>query len=36
VTIDGKEFATPVDLVMEANAIGGRHGMGMSDQTRTG
>jgi argininosuccinate synthase len=32
VTIDGKEFATPVDLVMEANAIGGRHGMGMSDQ----
>ncbi|MGX1254600.1 argininosuccinate synthase [Streptomyces ambofaciens] len=32
VTINGKEFASPVDLVMEANAIGGRHGMGMSDQ----
>ncbi|MBC9729425.1 argininosuccinate synthase [Streptomyces sp. TRM68367] len=32
VTINGKDFATPVDLVMEANAIGGRHGMGMSDQ----
>ena len=32
VTVDGKEFASPVDLVMEANAIGGRHGMGMSDQ----
>ena len=32
VTIDGKEFATSVDLVMEANAIGGRHGLGMSDQ----
>lgn len=32
VAINGKEFATPVDLVMEANTIGGRHGMGMSDQ----
>lgn len=32
VTINGKEFASPVDLVMEANAIGGRHGLGMSDQ----
>ncbi|MBE8476980.1 MULTISPECIES: argininosuccinate synthase [Streptomyces] len=32
VTINGKEFATAVDLVMEANAIGGRHGLGMSDQ----
>src|ERR1044072_3764779 len=32
VTINGREFATPVDLVMEANTIGGRHGMGMSDQ----
>jgi argininosuccinate synthase len=31
-TINGKQFITPVDLVMEANAIGGRHGMGMSDQ----
>src|SRR5215470_17093673 len=32
VTINGKEFASPVDLVLEANAIGGRHGLGMSDQ----
>ncbi|GAA0913816.1 argininosuccinate synthase [Virgisporangium aurantiacum] len=32
VAINGKEFASPVDLVLEANAIGGRHGLGMSDQ----
>ncbi|NEK93876.1 argininosuccinate synthase [Modestobacter muralis] len=32
VTINGAEFASPVDLVLEANAIGGRHGLGMSDQ----
>jgi len=32
VTINRKEFASPVDLVAEANAIGGRHGLGMSDQ----
>jgi argininosuccinate synthase len=32
VTINGQEFASPVDLVLEANAIGGRHGLGMSDQ----
>ncbi|MCL1801211.1 MAG: argininosuccinate synthase [Promicromonosporaceae bacterium] len=32
VTINGKRFANPVDLVYEANAIGGRHGLGMSDQ----
>src|SRR5579864_6158341 len=32
VTINGKEFASPVDLVLEVNAIGGRHGLGMSDQ----
>ncbi len=32
VTINGAEFATPVELVMQANAIGGRHGLGMSDQ----
>jgi argininosuccinate synthase len=32
VTINGKEFASAVDLVQEANAIGGRHGLGMSDQ----
>jgi len=32
VAINGREFPTPVELVMEANAIGGRHGLGMSDQ----
>ncbi|WP_448641427.1 argininosuccinate synthase [Geodermatophilus sp. URMC 63] len=32
VSIDGKEFDSAVDLVLEANAIGGRHGLGMSDQ----
>ena len=32
VTINGRKFADPVDLVLEANAIGGRHGLGMSDQ----
>ena len=32
VTIDGVRFDSAVDLVMAANAIGGRHGLGMSDQ----
>jgi len=32
VTINEKEFGSPLDLVLEANAIGGRHGLGMSDQ----
>jgi argininosuccinate synthase len=32
VAINGREFESQVDLVMEANAIGGRHGLGMSDQ----
>src|SRR5699024_8818278 len=32
VTINGKTFPTAVDLVLEANSIGGRHGLGMSDQ----
>ena len=32
VAINGQEFATQVDLVLEANTIGGRHGLGMSDQ----
>ena len=32
VAINGKEFADQVALVNEANAIGGRHGLGMSDQ----
>ncbi len=30
--LNGKTFDSPVDLIMEANAIGGRHGLGMSDQ----
>ena len=30
--INGKRFASAVELMMEANAIGGRHGLGMSDQ----
>jgi argininosuccinate synthase len=32
VAINGQTFGSLVDLVMEANAIGGRHGLGMSDQ----
>ena len=32
VAINGAEFADQVALVMEANVIGGRHGLGMSDQ----
>lgn len=32
VAINGKRFDDAVALVMEANAIGGRHGLGMSDQ----
>ena len=32
VAINGVEFPDQVSLVMEANAIGGRHGLGMSDQ----
>lgn len=32
VTINGNAFDTSVDLVLAANAIGGRHGLGMSDQ----
>ncbi|GAA3607775.1 argininosuccinate synthase [Agrococcus terreus] len=32
VAIDGEEFADAVTLVQTANAIGGRHGLGMSDQ----
>ncbi len=30
--IDGERLADPVALVQAANAIGGRHGLGMSDQ----
>ena len=32
VAINGKSFPNAVELVREANAIGGRHGLGMSDQ----
>ncbi|MEN9538701.1 MAG: hypothetical protein RLZZ126_936 [Pseudomonadota bacterium] len=32
VAINGKTFADSVALMLEANAIGGRHGLGMSDQ----
>ncbi|HEY0520384.1 MAG TPA: argininosuccinate synthase [Ilumatobacteraceae bacterium] len=32
VALNGKEFASQIELVQEANAIGGRHGLGMSDQ----
>ena len=32
VAINGVEFTDPVALVLEANAIGGRHGLGASDQ----
>lgn len=32
VALNGKEYADPVELFLEANRIGGRHGLGMSDQ----
>ncbi|MDU7588957.1 MAG: argininosuccinate synthase, partial [Acidovorax sp.] len=32
VAVNGKEIADPVELFLEANRIGGRHGLGMSDQ----
>ncbi|UQX86896.1 argininosuccinate synthase [Jatrophihabitans telluris] len=32
VALNGVTFSSPVALVDEANAIGGRHGLGMSDQ----
>lgn len=32
VAINGQSFADQVELLTEANAIGGRHGLGMSDQ----
>jgi argininosuccinate synthase len=28
----GRQFSDPVELLLEANRIGGRHGLGMSDQ----
>jgi len=30
--LNGQRFADPVKLMEEANAVGGRHGLGMSDQ----
>ena len=32
IALNGKEFDSQTDLVNEANIIGGRHGLGMSDQ----
>lgn len=32
VALNGTAYADPVELFMEANRIGGRHGLGMSDQ----
>jgi argininosuccinate synthase len=32
VRINGREFASAVELLREANRIGGQHGLGMSDQ----
>ena len=32
VALNGVEFSDPVELILEANRIGGRHGLGMSDQ----
>ena len=32
VALSGQRFSDPVKLMEEANAIGGRHGLGMSDQ----
>ncbi|MGE3510750.1 MAG: argininosuccinate synthase [Vicinamibacterales bacterium] len=31
-SLNNRSFDHPVDLMLEANAIGGRHGLGMSDQ----
>ena len=32
VALNGREFSDQVELLLEANRIGGRHGLGMSDQ----
>jgi argininosuccinate synthase len=32
VVLNGRQFDSPVELLLEANRIGGRHGLGMSDQ----
>jgi argininosuccinate synthase len=32
VALNGTDYPDPVELMLQANAIGGRHGLGMSDQ----
>ena len=32
VALNGQTFDSPIELMLEANRIGGRHGLGMSDQ----
>lgn len=32
VAINGQRFETLIDMILEANRVGGRHGLGMSDQ----
>jgi argininosuccinate synthase len=32
VALNGRKFSDPVELLLEANRIGGKHGLGMSDQ----
>lgn len=32
VALNGKRFDNAIDIILEANRIGGRHGLGMSDQ----
>ncbi len=32
IALNGETFASAVDLILKANEIGGRHGLGMSDQ----
>jgi argininosuccinate synthase len=32
IALNGQQFNSPVELLLEANRIGGRHGLGMSDQ----
>src|ERR1035438_6966603 len=32
VALNGRQFSDPVELLLETNRIGGRHGLGMSDQ----
>jgi argininosuccinate synthase len=32
VALNGVSYADPIELILEANRIGGRHGLGMSDQ----